>query len=170
MPLFCPLYRFHRVENISPEFLRAHGIKGILLDVDNTLSPHNAPDPEPPVMAWLADLAANDIEAVIVSNNSKPRVEPFAGKLGLRFISRAAKPLPNGFNRAQKMMNLKRSELAVVGDQLFTDMTGGNLAGIMTLLVDPIQLEDNPFFKLKRKLEVPLLKRFDRKQAEKGEK
>lgn len=165
MPLFCPCYRFHRVENISPEFLRAHGIKGILLDVDNTLSPHNAPDPEPPVMAWLESLAANGIEAVIVSNNSKPRVEPFAAKLGLRFISRGLKPLPNGFNRAQKMMNLPRKELAVVGDQLFTDMTGGNLAGILTLLVDPIEPEHGPFFRLKRKLEKPLLARFDRKHG-----
>jgi HAD superfamily phosphatase (TIGR01668 family) len=165
MPLFCPCYRFHRVENITPEFLTAHGIKGILLDVDNTLSPHNAPDPEPPVMAWLKSLADNGIEAVIVSNNSHERVKPFAGKLGLRFISRGLKPLPTGFNRAQKMMGLSRKELAVVGDQLFTDMTGGNLAGIVTLLVDPIEPEDGPFFKLKRRLEKPLLKHFDRKHG-----
>ncbi len=167
MPIFCPCYRFHRVENISPEFLQSLGVKGILLDVDNTLSPHNAPDPEPPVMAWLESLAENGIEAVIVSNNSYKRVEPFAGKLGLRFISRGLKPLPTGFNRAQKMMGLSRKELAVVGDQLFTDMTGGNLAGIVTLLVDPIEPEGNIFFKLKRKLERPLLKRFDRKHAQK---
>lgn len=167
MPLFCPKFRFHRVEEITPFFLTEHGIRGILLDVDNTLSPHNAPMPEEGALAWLEQLHEAGIEVVIVSNNREPRVAPFAAKLGLRHISRAGKPLPGGFNRARKMLGCDRSRLAVVGDQLFTDMTGGNLAGMLTLLVDPILPENGAFFRFKRALEKPLLARWE-KMHQKG--
>ena len=135
MPILTPGYRFARVAQISPEALRRAGIRGILLDVDNTLSPHNAPDPLPDAVQWLHALADAGISAVIVSNNREPRVAPFADRLGL-----------------------PRTALAVVGDQLFTDVLGGNLAGMTTLLVDPIQPEHGWFFRLKRALERPLLR------------
>ncbi len=158
MPILTPGYRFARVAQISPEALRRAGIRGILLDVDNTLSPHNAPDPLPDAVQWLHALADAGISAVIVSNNREPRVAPFADRLGLPYVSRGAKPLPVGFRRAQRMLGLPRTALAVVGDQLFTDVLGGNLAGMTTLLVDPIQPEHGWFFRLKRALERPLLR------------
>ena len=93
MPILTPGYRFARVAQISPEALRRAGIRGILLDVDNTLSPHNAPDPLPDAVQWLHALADAGISAVIVSNNREPRVAPFADRLGLPYVSRGAKPL-----------------------------------------------------------------------------
>lgn len=158
MPIFTPCSRYARVADISPAALRSAGIRGVLLDVDNTLSPHNAPDPEPDAVRWLHALADAGIAAVIVSNNRAPRIAPFAARLGLPYVCRGAKPLPAGFRRAQRMLGLPRSALAVVGDQLFTDMLGGNLAGMTTLLVDPIQPEHGWFFRLKRALERPLLR------------
>lgn len=158
MSIFTPSHRYKRVAGISPAALRAAGIRGILLDVDNTLSPHNAPTPEPDAVQWLRELAQSGIAVMIVSNNHAPRVAPFAARLGLPYVSRGAKPLPVGFRRAQRMLGLPRAALAVVGDQLFTDILGGNLAGMTTWLVDPICPETGWFFRLKRALERPLLR------------
>ena len=164
--LFKPNARFRRVEEITPLFLLSHGIRGVLLDVDNTLSPHNAPEPNPQAMQWLAQMRESGIEVVIVSNNHEPRVAPFAAKLGLRHISEASKPLPSGFLRAQQLLNLPRESLAVVGDQLFTDMAGGNTARMFTVLVDPILPESSFFFRVKRTLERPFLANYRYTEAD----
>lgn len=168
MPLFTPNYHFSRVSEITPAFLQSIGIRGLLLDVDNTLSLHGAPDPETYAVRWLQEMNAAGIPAVIVSNNRESRVAPFADKLELPYVCRGAKPLPGGFRRAQRKLSMQRGELAVIGDQLFTDIAGGNLAGMTTLLVDPIQPESGCFFRLKRALERPLLARFERRKRQKG--
>jgi HAD superfamily phosphatase (TIGR01668 family) len=80
-------------------------------------------------------------------------VEPFAKKIGLDYISLGLKPLPFGYLRAIKKLNVKKSEAAIVGDQIFTDVLGGNLVGMKTILLTPIKLEDSYGFRFKRWLE-----------------
>ena len=80
--------------------------------------------------------------------------------LGLDVVGLAAKPLPFGYFRAVKKLKIKRKNVAIVGDQIFTDVMGGNLSGVKTILVTDITPEDKPFFKFKRKLEKKLLKRW----------
>ena len=76
-----------------------------------------------------------------------------AAKLGLEFTANGAKPLTFGVKRAVRAMGVRKSEALVVGDQIFTDVMAGNLAGIRTLLVEPFRPETTWTFRLKRRLE-----------------
>lgn len=165
MALFVPTRFCRRVEEITREGLQQMGIRGVLLDVDNTLSPHGDPTPLPAALQWVNELQAAGIKVLIVSNNKEERVAPFAAKFGLGFIANAAKPLPLGFRRGQALLGLPKEALLVVGDQLFTDILGANLAGMPSVLVEPIEMENKPLFRIKRRLERPLLRRGRRKRG-----
>ena len=145
--------------SIDEAFLEKHGIKGLILDLDNTLSMHGSPAAEAGVTDWLAKMRDLDVKMSIVSNNTRKRVTPLAKELGLEFIAFGCKPLPFGIKKAAKSLNLPKKQLAVVGDQIFTDVMGGNLSGIMTILVEPFHLEDKWTFRFKRKVESAVFKR-----------
>jgi hypothetical protein len=147
----------HRIYQLTPEILKKYGIKGLLLDLDNTLTTHDNPVPADGTLDWIALMKENNIQMYIVSNNHEPRVKPFADMLGLPFVCEGKKPLSKGFKEAQKKMNLKKSELAAVGDQIFTDVLGANWFGVKCVYVEPIEHEKTNFFKFKRKMEVPFL-------------
>ncbi len=158
MPLFKPQYRFHRITDISPEFFIEKNIRGLILDVDNTLTTHDNPKPLDKLDEWMHSIRENKIDMIILSNNTPSRVKPFADMLSLPYIADGKKPLTDGIKRATKAMNLSKNEVVVIGDQIFTDIMGGNLFGCITVLVEPIELEDKPFFKLKRAAERIILK------------
>ncbi len=145
------------VSQITPKLLKENNIKGLLLDVDNTLTTHDNPRPADGVMEWIALMKSNGIKMMIVSNNHYERVKPFADMLGLDFVSDGKKPLSSGFNRAQKKMEIPFSELAVVGDQIYTDILGANLRRVKSIYVVPIELEKKGFLHFKRKIEGPFL-------------
>lgn len=155
--LFKADYAFRRVTDITPEFLLKNNIKGLLLDLDNTLTTHDNPVPGKGVEEWLKEMKDFGIKLIIVSNNHPERVKPFADMLKLDFISEGKKPLSNGFNRAQLKLNIPFSQLAVVGDQIFTDILGANLRNVRGIFVYPIEHENTRFFKLKRWVEKPFL-------------
>ena len=162
MALLRPTYAYKRITDLSPEFFTEKGIKCLLLDVDNTLTTHDNPVPADGVENWLEQIKKSGLTAVILSNNSDERVKPFAKKLNLSYIPRARKPLTFGITKACREYNLTKKEIALIGDQIFTDILGGNLKGILTVLVEPYELEDKFFLSLKRKLEKPILKRIKR--------
>lgn len=164
MSVFYPSKMFRSVSDISPEQLKALGISALILDVDNTLTTHNNPVPDTEVLKWLEVMREHGIRLVIASNNSGARIGAFAEKLGLDYVARAAKPLPIGFWRVARRMGLSAKSFGVVGDQIFTDTLGGNLFGAKTFLVRPMQPEKGPLFRLKRKIEVPILKAYLKKQ------
>jgi len=152
-------FAFRRTVDISPAFLKKHGIKGLILDVDNTLTTHDNPVPAEGIREWLDTMRAAGIKLMIVSNNHPERVRPFADPLGLDFVSDSGKPLRRGYKAALKKMGLKASETAAVGDQLFTDVWGANISGVTMLYVEPIELEPKSkrFIRFKRVLEKPFL-------------
>ena len=162
--MLFPKQMVHRVTDISPEDLKAKGIKGLILDIDNTLTTHDNPIPSDGVSAWLDSVRASGILMLVLSNNHEPRVEPFAKILGLDFIAEGKKPLTGGFKRCAKALGMNRDELCIIGDQIFTDVLGGNLIGCHSILVEPIQPESTAFFKFKRFLEKIILF-FYRKRA-----
>ncbi len=162
--LFKADFAFWRVTEITPEFLIKNNIRGLLLDLDNTLTTHDNPVPGEGVTEWLDSMRSAGIKMVIVSNNHPPRVKPFADMLGLDFVCEGKKPLSSGFNRAQKRMGIPFSQLAVVGDQIFTDMLGANLKRVRGIFVYPIEHEKTKFFKLKRWAEKPFLPKITNKQ------
>ena len=164
--IFKPTYVFNDVTEITPEFLRRKQIKGLLLDLDNTLTTHNNPTPPQSSLDWLDRMKSAGIKLMIVSNNSAERVTPFAQSLGLDFVPRGAKPLTFGYSRAQKIMGLERRELAGVGDQIFTDILGCNLKGIRSLFVFPIEPETSLPFRFKRSIEKLFLPKRPKKNSE----
>lgn len=166
MSIFQPDLMLRDVTRIDRPLLDARGLRGLILDVDNTLADHGSQVLRSSVRDWLAKMDAAGIKLVIVSNNTRVRVEPFAKKLGLEFVSFSCKPLPVGLSRAQNRLGLPAERIAVVGDQIYTDIVGGNLKGMYTILVVPFLEEDLPFLKLKRSLEAVHIRAYQRKAAE----
>ena len=166
MPLLKPQYRFHNVMEITPEDIKNSGATAVLIDADNTLALHNSQQPYPGVSSWIKTVIASGIPMIIISNNSAERVRPFAEKLGLPFVEKSAKPLPKGFLRACKRLGVKPAKAAVIGDQIFTDVLGGNLVGVKTVLLTPIKLEDGLSFKIRRNLEKKIYKHYNIKDYE----
>lgn len=143
--------------SLSPELLKKHDIGGLLLDLDNTLTTHDNPVPAKGVPEWIDRMKKNGIKMCIVSNNHPPRVKPFADAMGLDFVCEGKKPLSKGFREAKARMGLPWERLAVVGDQIFTDILGARLKRLKCVFVFPIEHEKTRFFKFKRKMEKPFL-------------
>ncbi len=156
--IFRPTYVLKSVTDISLEYLNEKNINGLILDLDNTLTTHNNPQPADKVTDWISDMKNNGIKMMIVSNNRAERVIPFAQNLGLDFVPNGRKPLATGFIKAQQLMAIPFSEIAIVGDQIFTDVLGANLKRVRTIYVHPIELESGFFFKIKRFLEKPFIR------------
>ncbi len=155
--LFKPTYVFNDVTEITADFLNKHNIKGLILDLDNTLTTHNNPTPPQSSLDWLDKMKKSGIKMMIVSNNSAERVTPFANALGLHFVPNGKKPLTFGYTQAIKEMGLHKKNMAAVGDQIFTDILGSNLKGIRSLFVFPIEPETSLPFRFKRACEKPFL-------------
>ncbi len=153
MAIFKPNYRFTNILEIAPESIKSSGAKAALVDADNTLSLHNSQEPYPGVLEWIRKTIENGIPVIIISNNSKERIAPFAGKLGVPYVEKSAKPLPKGFLCACKKLGIKPKEAAVIGDQIFTDVVGGNLVGAKVFLTEPLGPDTNKFIKIKRRIE-----------------
>ncbi len=151
--IFQPTLWIKSVLKIDRELLDKYDFKGLILDLDNTLSMHGNPAEEEGVTEWLDYMRELGVKMVVVSNNNSKRVKPLAEKLGLPYIANGWKPLPFGIARARRYLGLPRRNIAVVGDQIFTDVLGGNGCKIRTILVEPFHLENKWTFKLKRKVE-----------------
>ena len=154
-----PKIKIHRITHIKTELLSDINIKGLILDVDNTLSTHHGDVLIDGLEDWLSYIKDSGIKLVIASNSKEKRVKPFAEKIGLDFVPLSCKPLPFGYNKACKKLGLKRKEVAIVGDQMFTDTLGGNIYGVTSIMTDLILPEDKISFKIRRKLEKILLKK-----------
>lgn len=155
--MFRATAAMHSVCEITPELLGKMGIRGLLLDIDNTLTTHDNPEPAEGVEAWIASMKAAGIQLRLVSNNHPPRVEPFAARLGIPCICDSRKPLSDGFARAMGSMELPKAQLCVIGDQIFTDILGANWFGVKSIYVPPMELETTAFFKFKRFMEKPFI-------------
>ncbi len=159
MKLFQPDLLKRRITDLTESDLRAWGIQGLLLDVDNTLTTHDSQALSDEVEAWIEYMREVGFSLMIVSNAKESRVKPFADRIGLAFEYRAAKPLGIGFARARRRLGLSKSQCVVIGDQLFTDLLGAKCAGIRCVQVLPIELEyGKPFMMFKRRLERWLMK------------
>ena len=164
--LLKPKIKLNRVTDISIDILNKYGLKALILDVDNTLSTHHGQVLTDGLTEWLGVMKDAGIKLTVLSNSKEKRVKPFAEKIGLDYIALGLKPLPFGYLRAKKALNVKRKEVAIVGDQIFTDVLGGNAVGIKTILLDPIKLETSKSFKFKRKLERLVYKIYKIKNTE----
>lgn len=139
---FKPTWMIPAIYNVTPAQLRAQGVKAVLADLDNTLIAWDNPDGTPELKKWLHALQDAGIPLVVVSNNSKPRIAKALVSLELPFVSRALKPLPFGIARARRNLGLRKSEVVMVGDQYITDMWAAHMAGVASILVQPLVKTD----------------------------
>lgn len=131
-----------RLHDVPHQELEAAGIRGLIVDLDNTLLGFRETELGREHLEWVAEAHARGFRIVMVSNNFSERVRTIAGQLGVGCIPNALKPLPFGFLRAKARLGLRRREIAVVGDQLFTDVLGGKMCGLYTILTEPIETKD----------------------------
>ncbi|MYL47884.1 YqeG family HAD IIIA-type phosphatase [Halobacillus litoralis] len=160
---FLPDEHVPSVFDIDPDQLKDKGIKGVITDLDNTLVAWDEPDATEDIKGWFKKMSEHGIQVTIASNNNEARVKLFSEPLDTTFIHSARKPLSKAFRKAQKQMKLKKDEVAVIGDQLLTDVLGGNSAGFHTILVVPIVETDGFFTKFNRKIERRILNWMRRK-------
>jgi len=131
------------VEDVPPRQLAQRGIRGVILDLDNTLVPWNTTRISPAVRGWLDQARLEGLKLCIISNSAGDRRVEFVGRtLGIPFVSKAVKPSRRAFRLALAQMELEPDQVAVVGDQLFTDVLGGNRLGLFTILVTPVTRRD----------------------------
>ena len=158
--IFYPKGYFYKVSEISLEYLKENNIKGLILDVDNTLIDYYRNISEETIN-WANNLKKNGIKMCILSNsNKKDKVREVAGKLGLEYSYFGMKPLKRGFKKAKKMLELENNEIAAVGDQIFTDVIGSNRMNMFSILVEPIKEKDIFITLLKRPIENYIKKQY----------
>lgn len=161
---FVPEYYFETFDKASAEFLVSIGVKGIVLDVDNTLEPYENPTPGEHVVAWLGALRASGISAAIVSNNNSGRIDLFNSELGLPAYSKAKKPFKRNVLNAMADMGTDKDNTILMGDQVFTDVWAAHNTGIRAILVPPINDKKDILTKFKRLLEIPVLKKYKKRK------
>jgi HAD superfamily phosphatase (TIGR01668 family) len=160
---FLPDQHVKSIFEITPESLKEKGVKGIITDLDNTLVEWDRPNATPKLIEWFENMKKHQILVTIVSNNNEERVKFFADPLVTPYIYRARKPMTKAFDRAVKDMGLKKEETVVIGDQLLTDVLGGNRGGYHTILVVPVAKTDGLVTKFNRTVERRILNWFRKK-------
>ena len=158
-----PEYLFSGAAAITPEFLKEKGITALVLDVDNTLTGHDSQQLPEAIRDWLDRMRPAGIQLAIASNNNEERVRPFAQSIGLDYVAMSCKPLTFGLARARKKFGVPQRQMAIVGDQLFTDRLAGTLYGIPALVVQPMYEDFKKGIRFKRRLEKPFLARYFKK-------
>lgn len=151
---FLPRLRVNRVYDLDLDTLYASGYRYIMTDLDNTLVGAKAPLATPELIEWFKLVKEKGFKLLIVSNNNLGRVSAFSAPLNIEFVHTARKPSTSAFQRAMKMMGAQPHETIMIGDQLMTDIFGGNRLGLYTVLVLPIAVADEGWgTRINRKLE-----------------
>jgi uncharacterized protein len=136
---FTPRECVAGLQDVDPAALSRRGIRGVLLDLDNTLVAWKRSELEPEMEEWVRAALADGLKICIVSNTwRRTRIHAIAEKLGVPYILRAWKPRRGSLRRAMDVIATRPSETAVIGDQIVTDVVGGNRIGAYTVLCVPM--------------------------------
>lgn len=155
------------VKEISIDLLEKNDIKGLILDVDNTLIDFDRKMPDG-IENWAQNLKNNGVKFCILSNSNKlDKIGAVAEKLDIPFIHFAKKPCKLGFEKAQKILGLAQNEIAVVGDQIMTDVVGANRSKMFSILVKPIDKKEHLVTRIKRPFEKIIISCYLRKKNRK---
>jgi hypothetical protein len=143
------------VNEITPEWMSRHSLKGLIVDLDNTLAGYRKNEPDVKISSWIKSIRDAGYSIVVLSNASIKRVSAFCDPLNLPYVAGARKPKPDALLRACENIGLRPQQTAMVGDQIFTDVLSANRAGVKSVIVEP--LTRNVLFDLRRNV---LEKRF----------
>lgn len=167
LQMFYPTQYLDSVEQIAFDRLYQEGCRGVIFDIDNTLVPHGAPA-DARAQELFAHLKKLGYRCCLLSNNKEPRVQMFNEKIKVKYIFKAHKPRTANYKKAMRLMKTDASNTLFVGDQIFTDIWGANLAGIRTVLVKPINPKEEIQIIIKRypeKIVLFFYKKWLKKQA-----
>ena len=151
-----PKFIFHKLTDLTPEFLREHGVRLLMLDFDNTMLPYTSRIPTPELLAWIGRMKEAGIALCVVSNSKKPKSAEFCRAHGVDCINHSKKPGGRGIRQCLARFEAAPEESALAGDQIFTDVLGANRAGAASILVKPIHLH-NIWLKLRHVAEQPFI-------------
>ena len=142
MDKFIPDMYQKSIYHVDYDKLQDNGIKCLLIDLDNTCVPYKDKEPNKKLIDLFETLKDMDFKIIIFSNALKGRIKPFKDVLNVDCLARANKPYKKNFLKVIKLFNYDLSEVAIIGDQLYTDILGGNKVGIKTILVNPMSSDD----------------------------
>ena len=157
---FYPTFSYDKVEDIPYELFKKERITGIIFDMDNTLVDHKYKYNKN-VKEWLRELRKKDLKICILSNSPRTNVvKKIARELSMKYLYNAFKPWSFGFKKAMVLLDEKKENIVIIGDQLFTDIYGGNRFGIRTILVKPIEKKEFWGTRIKRPLERFIISKY----------
>ncbi len=142
--------------------LKTRGIKCLLFDLDNTLVPYNEKVPSKKNIELFKKIKELGFKVILFTNSGKRRVKPFKEMLDVEAIYRCFKPSPKKFEKVLNDYKYNQSQVAIIGDQILTDVVGGNRVGITTILVNPVSKKDFIFTKFNRHREKKLIKKLSK--------
>lgn len=161
-----PQYRYDSIMHITVDDLKQMGVLGVAVDLDNTTAHDGTDIPLEGAVEWISMVKQAGIKVIILSNGKKERAGRFAKLLdNIEFVGMACKPLISAYIKGQRVLDLKPKQIAMIGDQLFTDIWGANIAGWVSIYVKPFAMEERNVksFKRRRDLEKKIFARMDAK-------
>lgn len=163
MNKYMPSMMSNSIFDIDYKKLKEKGINFLLFDLDNTIIPDNVKDINDDIRKLFKKIKSLNIKPMIFSNSIKPnKLKRICSDLDIDYVYLAFKPLPFRFNSLIKKNKLNKKEIAIIGDQIFTDVLGGNRVGIMTILVRPISSYDSIFTRFNRMREKKIIEKLNR--------
>lgn len=161
--LLMPKYRFKSVLDVTPDDLRKMGAKAVGLDIDNTLAPDGTMKFIDGAQEWIDCIQGAGFPVMLISNGTILRVAPIAKRFNLPYVSLSCKPFSRGLLQAAKRMQVDITELAMLGDQLFSDVKAANRCGAIPVRIDPIPMKSlyPLYYAWKEKREQPILAEFE---------
>ncbi len=170
MKKYIPKMYKKSIHDINYETIKNLNIKCIMFDLDNTVLKVHKSIPKKEVCELIKKLKKDFIVYIVSNNSNKKRLSLAAEKLGVEYVKLAMKPFSRGFRKVRKLHNLEKSEMCIIGDQLMTDILGGNRYGIYTILVDPLCESELKVTGFNRILENKKMKKLAKKNLfKKGE-
>ena len=160
MKYLTPDKMFATYGELTPEYLKSCGINVLIMDIDNTLAPYEQPEPDASIVLWLSKMRAAGIRMAFVSNNNHERVELFNREIGIPAYAKSGKPFGKTLRGVIEMYGATPAATAMLGDQLLTDVFAGKHIGAKAFLVPPIKDKTTAFWRIKRALERPIIKKY----------
>lgn len=148
------------IYEIDSKALKDKGIDSIIVDIDNTLSPWGTTTPGEREYGWLCCMRKDGFKVCVLSNSSDSRISRYCSGLDVLYVKNVHKPARTSFLRAMKLLNSRRENTCVIGDEVFTDILGGNSAGLYTILVAPIDKKEFYFTRIMRNIEKIVLRKY----------
>lgn len=157
-----PDRKFDTYRDLTPQFLSEQGIDALLIDIDNTLAPYEQPDHDEHHAEWFRSMRESGVSCVLISNNHADRVSRFVGDMEIPAYPDCHKPSLRVLRRVVAEQGIDPTCAAVLGDQIYTDCLSARRLGMRAFIVPPIRDKKTLFFRFKRLLEVPIMKKYDR--------